>query len=383
MPLDSPSSTKESPHASKTFLYDRLRIAAECPDRPHLAWLEEFLLPGFSALESEAGTCVVTLDIDDRRHAELQHAGALPGPAARAFVFDRIAVDLPRWASRGSTTVLFDADAEVFYCIDESARHVRIVSASRYLSRRLALMRVVREFAMSSSWTSTRFTLHAGAFELRPETGVIVAGPKGAGKTTLLMYALGADGARFISNDRVVVDFGGPRAEARAMPTVVTVGEQTCRRFPEFSERRQSSGYNERLTIHEAGEHPARSQAKSASNLTPAQFSNLLGVTACASAPAHAILFPRLNDEIDGLCAREISPDAARERISAAIFAGSRPQISEVFALPGSSLPPDPGRVRELSGALVSQVRSFDCVLGRSSPRTTEAVLEFLSTLSR
>lgn len=366
---------------SKTFAYNELAIRVECPDQAHLTWLEEFLSPAFSQIADEAADCVVTLEVDDGRHAALLRRGPHSDRGrVHGFVLDRGPVTLEACAAPGSEQLLFDADAEVFYFVDAGTAHIRILAESRRLSRRLALMRVVRELAMSAAWTPTAFVLHAAACE-HANSAILIAGPKGAGKTTLLMHALSAGDVRFIANDRAVVNVARSHAVARGMPTVTTVGEQTRRRFPVFADRWASSGYNERLTIQEASER--RRQPKDATNLTPAQFCTLLDAPLSASAPARVILFPRLTDDVEGMHVHELSPAIASERLAASVFAASSPQISQVFALPGRTSPPDPAIVAGLAHTLLSQVRSFDCVLGRSTSQTAEAVRGLLSTLAQ
>lgn len=368
--------------ASKTFAYDGLAIRVSCSDPSDLQWLEEFLLPSFSLADDGAEDCSVTLEIDDQRHRNLTSSGAqADGGRVRAFVLDRGPVAMDLWPSSGSERVFFDAEVLVFYFVDQEAARVRILATSRYRSRRVALMRVVRELVMSAAWTPTRVVLHAAACA-SGETGIIIAGPKGAGKTTLLMYALGVKDTRFIANDRVVVDLGLEQATAHGMPTVVSVRAQTFSCLPAFAERWAATGYDVRAALDETAERPSRTRTD-VTNLTPAQFCDLLDVSACAAAPVHFVLFPRLAGDIEGLRVQELSPAAAAERLAASIFAATSLQISQAFALPGRSSPPDPATVHALSRTLISRVRSFDCALGSPAAGIADEVGDFLDTLKR
>lgn len=366
---------------AKTFSYNGLKVRVGCVDQMQLAWIEEFLSPAFAPAEDGTADCTVTLEIDDRRYASVLGWGARPdGLRLACCAFDSGLVHMPLWGPPDQSRVIFDEDSQVFYFVNEDATQVRLLSASGHASRRIALMRVVREFAMSSSWTGRRFVLHAGACELAG-SGIIIAGPKGAGKTTLLMYALGCRDARFVANDRVVVDVDGSQPVVRGMPTVVSIRYQTLRRFPEFERRWLRHRYNERMALHEApGEGiPRRAEPL---NLTPAQFSVLLGVPMRDAAPARAVLFPRLNEAIEGVRVQEISAEAGSRRLAESIFAANSPRkISEVFALSSHGSQASPAIVDELSRVLTRAVRCFDCQLGRPVPHTLDDIENCLAQL--
>ena len=368
---------------SKVFAYNGLAVRVRCVDPAQLAWIEEFLVPAFSCVEAVAVDCTVTFEIDARRYASVLRCGPHPeGLRVAGFAFDGGPVHMPVWDSRDEDRVIFDADSEVFYYVSQDGAHVRILSASPHPSRRISLMRVVREFAMSDSWTSRRFVLHAGACALA-DSGIVIAGPKGAGKTTLLMYILGCPGARFIANDRVVVNWDAPEpVVVRGMPTVVSIREQTLRRFAAFEQRWSRSRYRERLALQEADTEGVARRRTDPITLTPAQFCALLGVPLGGQAPARLLLFPRLTDDIDGLRVEELSPESAHQRLVASVFAAGSPRkTSQVLAVAGHCSPPDPAIVDGLSRVLVGQVRSFDCQLGRPAAQTMDAVTDLLSLL--
>jgi len=368
---------------SKLFAYNGLVIRVCCVDRLQLAWLEEFLVPAFSPVEAVTADCTVTFEVDGPRCASLGGRGPHPdGLRVAGFAFDGGPVDMPVWESRNADRVIFDADSRVFYCLSQGGAHVRILAPAALPSRRISLMRVVREFAMSDSWASRRFVLHAGACALA-DSGIVIAGPKGAGKTTLLMYVLGCPGARFIANDRVVVNCDAPEpVVVRGMPTVVSIREQTVRRFAAFEHRWSQSHYDERVTLQEADTDGAAQRQTDPITLTPAQFCALLGAPLGGSAPARLLLFPRLTDDIDGLCFAELSPESAHQRLVASVFAAGAPrQTSQVFTVAGHCSPPDPAMVSEQCRALVGQVRSFDCQLGRPAAQIMHAVSDLLEPL--
>ena len=69
---------------------------------------------------------------------------------------------------------------------------------------RVALMRVVREYAMLYATQAGWLILHAAAVCVGGDAFVI-AGPKRAGKTTLLLHALRNEQGAYVSNDRVAL----------------------------------------------------------------------------------------------------------------------------------------------------------------------------------
>src|SRR6185503_744840 len=155
------------------------------------------------------------------------------------------------------------------------------------------------------------------------------------------------------------------------MPTVISVREQTFSCLPAFAERWASTGYDARAALEERAERPSTTRTD-ATNLTPAQFCDLLDVSACASAPVRFILFPRLAGDIEGMRVQELSPAAAGERLAASIFAATTLQISQAFALPGRAFAPESATIRTLSHTLISRVRSFDCAIGPPAARIAD-----------
>lgn len=76
---------------------------------------------------------------------------------------------------------------------------------------------------------------HAAAF-VHHDTAVLIAGHKGAGKTTTLLTAVGMLGARFVANDRILLQrHDGEQIIGRAWPAPVRATEQTLRALPGLS----------------------------------------------------------------------------------------------------------------------------------------------------
>jgi hypothetical protein len=353
----------------KHFTYGPVTARVESDEPEPLVWLEEFLTPSFtSAPEGKTG-CTVALVEDDRLHDETLRRGPRPGDRKLdCFSLDRGLLRLPSWNSDGAERVLFDEDLNVFYFVDREPSSVRILARPRRPSGRIALMRATREFAMSASWTGQSLIVHGAALELG-NAGIVIAGPKRAGKTSLLIHLLHTAGARFVANDRAVVDLASPEAEVRGMPTVVTVRSDTLDLFSGFGSRLLERGYDHCLALGETGEpRPFRAQAGDSVNLTPAQFCSLLGSRLRGRSPLRALLFPRVTDRSGGIVARELSPRRAASLLAETLFArASLHGTSEVFATASADPPLDRPDLEALCRTLAAGVRSFECALGRNA----------------
>jgi hypothetical protein len=361
--------------ASRTFAYKGLTVRVESADPVPLVWLEEFLTPAFAVEPTAVADCHVTLAVDDREYRDTMRRGPRTDSApVGCFTFDGRLAHLPLWRSAAEGRVIFDPDSEVFYLVAHESTRIRILTARHHPSRRIALMRVVREFAMSRVRADESFVIHAGAVVVAGH-GIAIAGPKGAGKTSLLIHLLlhRADGA-FVSNDRVVVDLEGPVPRLRGMPTVVTIREDTLSRFPTFGAAVRQAGYDERLALHEAAsQYNARDDGSV--GLAPAQLCAVLDTTMRGQAWAGALLFPRVTEQARGIELQALSSWSAAERLQAVLFGGSPlPPQSEVF-----SQAHDRCRGVETAGlerlclAFASQVQCFECSLGREAYRAESA----------
>src|SRR5438132_12012109 len=136
--------------AAKSFAYLGLRVCVFA-DEPHLAWLEEFLAPSFSADSVTAADCTVTILSDDADYQGMIERGPdCSGDEVNCFILDSAIVRLPLWKSHSDEKVFFDQRFKVFYCIDRNRARVRLLARPDNSDVRFALLRGVREFAMSS-----------------------------------------------------------------------------------------------------------------------------------------------------------------------------------------------------------------------------------------
>jgi hypothetical protein len=345
--------------ASLTVAYDELTVAVRCADAAHLRWLQEMLTPWFTVTHGTAD-CTVELVVD--RDAYRRIVGARPHEERRrvAFVFDRGPVELPVWSTTASEIILFDARDEILYGISHDRRRVRLLTSTPSLSRRVRLMRVVRELAMARAWTARCFVLHAAAFA-QGGGAVLVAGAKGVGKTTLLWHGLDGAGTALVANDRVVVDLGCSPPSARGMPSVVSVREPMLRLFPALAERWAATGYTARRNVDETGRNH-RPTLDRGGHLTPAQLCALRGVSRRRELPVALLLLPRRGGAAP-IALDELPPAVAAPRIAAAVFAAHSPRkASEVFAPAGGD--GTAATLETLARELAERVPCLDCVLG-------------------
>ena len=364
-----------------TLAYDGLAVRVESPERASLAWLREFLTPAFSLAEATTVDRFVELIVDDRGYADILARGQRVSRQFECFALDRGTIRLPLWATTPTERLLYDGACRVFYCIDADAARVRVVSAALNLAARFALMRVVREFAMNAARTAPRLLIHGAAFALSVG-GVILAGTKAAGKTSLLIHALRCGGARFVSNDRVVVALDDTEPVLRGMPTVVTIRPQTLTLFPDLQTPLLKSGYDHRLALGEsapAGARTAPPRPLCPIDLSPAQFCRQLGVDMCGHSPLRALVFPTLTRAHADLRIRRLSPQAAAERLDDVLF-GAEPcsATSEVFTVPESTLL-DRARLQALASTLIARVPALECELGPEAYQKSGALAELIN----
>ena len=374
--------TRQSVPQSVTFAYDGLTVRVDAHERTALAWLTEFLTPAFSVVNADTVDCCIEMIADDRVYHDILARGQRISRRFKGFMLDRGTVDLPVWAETPSERILYDRACRAFYCVGADRARVRLLSTAHHLPARFALMRVVREFAMNAAQSSRRLLIHGAAFATSAG-GFILAGTKAAGKTSLLIHALRSSGARFVTNDRVLVAFDGTQPMLRGMPTVVTIRPTTLALFSDLRTRLLDSGYDHRLSLGEgapSGSPTAPPKADRPIDLSPAQFCEWLSVKMSDASPLRAIFFPTVTTAHAEIRLRKLSPHAASERIERARFGpvacGSQ---SEVFTAPASS-PAVPAGVRVSLSILAASVPCFECELG---PRAYERGVAFTDLINR
>jgi hypothetical protein len=376
---------RDLPAHCRGFRYPGIAVGVASPDPTHLAWLEEFLVPAFE--KTDVGACDrwVVLDTDAARHATALARGAVSGkPAVACFAMDGAMISHPQWtgAEPGERT-LFDEEYRAFYRIDGRTGHVQILAGGPPSLTRVAMMRVVRELAMTACLGHGGLLLHGAAFALGG-LGVLLAGPKRAGKTTLLLHALQATGAAFVANDRVFAWSADGRLVLRGMPTVVTIRPETLAMFPRVVARARAGAYWHGRTLaesHHSGERRLALSAAGAATLTPAQLCRVTRVAPLAEATAWRLVFPRVDPTIAGIRLERLALGAVAQRLRETVFsAGAPDRISEAFAPPGLQLAADAldRRARELA----RRVPGYDARLGTGAYGNVGAAAALVAELT-
>ncbi len=411
-----------------TLSYGSLRIGVRSDDPAPLRWLREFLTPAFDAAdipadaasvaETAAGRLAV-LDIDPARYgAVLERARARAGEAGGAAVTAAAAGTAEDAAAAAGEVDCFTLDGEfqrgrswldpdhgcvirdgkdwAFYLTRDGSGAVTVLASADEPKARLALMRVVRELATAHALRRGCLHVHGAAVELSGRA-VVFAGPRRSGKSTLLLHVLlsgsggsgGSGGVRYLTNDRLLVDVERDPPEARAMPTVVTLRQETLATFPGFRARLRSAGYRLGRTLAELAARdaagasrplpPGEGRGEGAAgpscphvtappppaSLSPAQHCALAGVEATGATRLASIVFPSLAPDVARFEVRPLPPGEAARRLGASLLLAGLPERSAA-AFDG----PEPPFVREASalealcGALAERVPCLDVRLG-------------------
>src|SRR5262245_26417587 len=361
----------------RTFQYRDLTVSVSTADPAQLSWLEEFLCPQFAIVHSGSPNCHVAVVMDTREYIDTFRRGPRPdGRQINCFALDTGLVRLPMWQSLDDTQVIFDREFKLFYVVSPDRSQLLILAPSGSRSVRIALMRVVREFAMTSSIRAGALIIHGAAFEVG-DRGVVIAGPKKAGKTTLLMHVLQHAAARFVSNDRIVAAWedGGPTLHG--MPTIVTVRQQGARRLRFLHERLLASSYHERYSLAEMDQRIGRVRRPDQYgrwSMSPAQFCELLQVRPIARVPACALVFPRVTGQPGTIELTRLSAEEAAVLLAGALFRAHSSLKTAEMLTSADGTPRERASFDDLCRQLASGVRSFTCALGREAYQSGDSV---------
>ncbi len=375
------------PAHRRGFRYADLAIGVACAEPAYLVWLEEFLAPAFEPTAAAGCDRWVVLDLDASRHAATLARGPSPGAApVPCFVLDGGTVCHPEWNGSGpDERILFDTDYKAFYHVERRSGHVRVLATPQPTPTRVALMRVVRELAMTASLARGGLLLHGAAFAIRGR-GVVLAGPRRAGKSTLLLHALQAAGALFISNDRVLARQDQGRVVLRGMPTIVNLRPGTLATFPAVSSRIGARAYRHDRTLAEAarpGARPWAPRQDGTATLTPLQFCEVAQVGALAQAEAWRLVFPRVCESATGIRLEPLETGTAARRLHAALFAAEHPgRVSEAFSGPDGAAGVGEAALQRRVLELATRVPCYDAELGVGAYGGTGAAEEFIAQLS-
>lgn len=343
-----------------------IRVEASSTD---LDWLEEFLAPQFVIGRRVAQpNRYVRLIVDADQYAQVAAAGPHPdGTSIDCFTLDSGFVTARAWNVVDDRAVAFDERAGVFYRRRHDVPGVVEVLATHVGRRvRVAVMRIVREFAMQYTGRSGSLIVHAAAVGVGDDAFVII-GPKRAGKTTLLINVLLHERGAFIANDRVALRGEGGAVVAIGIPTIVSIRLSSSAWFPTLETRLAHARYHHQFTIAERDALPAPSERKPDSDwsLSPRQFCHLLNVGSRAVAGVTALLFPSIESTADGVVLEKLTTGEALARVSDSVF--RRCPTNGMFSINGDE---ESGEGMPLSPSqIVGQVPSFVCRLGTNAYR--------------
>jgi hypothetical protein len=262
------------------------------------------------------------------------------------------------WSASGDDQIVLDEERDVFYRARPGRpAAVEVIAAADDAAARLALLRVVREYAMLDAGGAGWLILHAAAVCLGSDA-LVIAGPKRAGKTTLLLHVLCNERGAYVSNDRVALDARPSRVSVHGIPTIVTIRRDATSWFPGLDARLARAGHSYGRRRAERVADPGSPPPASRWSLSPPQLCDLLGVEARPAAAVAAVLFPRVETTGGGLEVEELTADQALEAWRGALFRSCPPD--GMFAVGGGPSASPATRISRL----VSRVRSFACRLG-------------------
>lgn len=356
--------------------YETLTIDVGADEGATLEWLIEFLAPAFQAVpfDPSAADHLVLFETTPARYAKLRDALASASPQTfDGFTYDGRFSHHPGWVVENGRVWVRDERHDTFYGVDDDARSVLVVAGRRGPYPRVALMRVVRELATIAQHRSARLPVHGAAF-VHDGTAVLLCGPKRSGKTSLLIHALRCGGA-FISNDRLFVRTEEPLA-ARSMPTIVALRNDTLDMFEPLKAAYERARFDRGRTIDECAPGVPRPEPRAAKDshrpgISPAQFCHLLEVPMQPAAPVGMILFPRVDESVDGMLIESLPVAVAQQAMEKSLLKPSHPtRHSQVFAPgnAGEAVPPEDEAER--CRRLVEQLPVYACRLGPNAFQT-------------
>jgi len=356
------------PDAALAFRYVRRRTRVATDATGHLEWLCECLEPHFAAQTTNASDWNITFSLDPQRYSSLSaQQRASSNETVALFTLDSRLVRLPRWnGGVNGDLVVFDEEFDVFYTVSKARLEIGVLARTLRPWGRVALLRVVRELAMEEAVADGGMFLHAAAFE-RDGLAYVIAGPKNAGKTTLLAHALASTGARFVANDRTLLERSSRGVAVRGMPTLVNVRAGTRAMF---ADRFDGHGYGPDSGCLTRSEHEAELRTTALRHdesliLNPRQFADALGVSASPGGRLAAILFPVVSSAPTGIDIVELPATTARDCFASALFP-SVPRSGVPSAFGGSAESAALGQAW-LSDLAAQRIPMLRCTLGANA----------------
>jgi hypothetical protein len=328
------------------------------------AWLRSFLTPAFG-VASGVGNSAARV-----RLVDTPPPSAPPGRGGDrvAFVLDGRPVRLAT-AAVADTLVAVDPELQLTYAV-RGGNDAVVHRGRRDDLTRIALMRVVREYAHNALVDSGGLVVHAAAFA-GPRGAVLVTGPKGVGKTTLLARMLSSGRMFYLANDRVGIT--PDLRSALSIPTIVAVRSGTRRLLPELAERLRPLG---RFTDLDARDGLPPDRSDDSWYFAPSQFAGALSCDVRPRAPLAAVV--ALRPDAPPGPPRRAAPAEAAEWLTASLLgAQAGVFVSEIFR----PAPPAPRVAERLEAACRRIAAAVPCVTLPAPAPFDAAVLDALSAL--
>jgi len=302
---------------------------------------------------------------------------AVADPRA-CFALDTYVLSLPAWSAGGRLKV---ADSERSCFLTVSPFEIDLLGDPRTRRWRFTAALVLLEIA-ATRMRQTSLDLHSAAVEAVGRS-ILIVGPKDAGKTTLAFYLLRSGSCRALANDRVFASAAGTAFVVHGVPTAVKIRQRTLVEFPELLrrlpavERPYLYSLDELTQASPCGERTELAELA----LSPPQLLRQLEVDARASAPLGAIVFPRIQGDVDGGDVVPLSPAEVRAGIWANLYGNpsGRREPTVFEELDGGVIPPSPSLVDRLSRA----VPGYRVLLGPRAYATRELAARLLEIVTR
>lgn len=306
-----------------TLEFAGVAVEVVSSDPGALEWLAEFLDPWWRPSRRGAHWRVrVTVSASGYRTA-------VQGRPARAeerycFLFDQQVLPLPAWDAEGRT---FVDDAERSLCFTIAEGEVEVVADPATKRWRFPLLWILTEIA-GAHLRRRCLDLHAAAVA-GDDGAVVIAGPKLSGKTTLALHLL-ASGARWVGNDRVLLDGVGAATRVLGVPSAVKIRPDAAPRYPELL---GISAVGRPYLLSEAELAVAERACGPATEFdlafTPVQVATRLAadhvVDRAAEAPLYAFVFPRVSADVQGWEVEPLSTGEIATALAGCVYGGGRP----------------------------------------------------------
>jgi len=340
---------------SRVLHFPGSAIRVEGP-REDVAWVVQFLGPSFRSRTTGEAEWQVRMVRDTAAFEKRQRAGPdSRGRRKLCFFLDTRTESLPQWRGPRGATAVFDRAHQVFAYVRNRAGEVELLAPEEERMPRLALMRIVREHALSRLLESPGLLLHAASFEMDGKAALII-GEKRSGKTSLLLHALrqgrawsglgldrgsdpGGVPVRYLANDRVWVSPGPGGCRAQSFPTIASLRLSSLEFFPEVAARLSESTLTTSVTLRESrlGWAPMANPWNGRQYaLSPLQLCRLLRVEPAASAAVGPLLFPRITRHRGRIRMLPMSPEESEAKLAAGLFRAGLPQkAGGLFAAQG------------------------------------------------